>query len=80
MLMNDTVLVALFSLVGTLVGSLAGIITSNKLIQYRMDKLEESVNQIKTSQDRINDLETHNQVQDEKIRNLERRIGEYANG
>lgn len=41
--MDSTVIVGLFSLVGTCIGSLAGIIASNKLINYRLDKLEKKV-------------------------------------
>lgn len=42
--MNDTVIVALLSLIGTLSGSGLGIIASNKLTQYRIQQLEEKVN------------------------------------
>ena len=38
--MSDTVLVAIFSLVGTLIGSLGGILTANKLINYRIAQLK----------------------------------------
>ena len=37
------ILVAGFSLVGTLVGSLAGIMTANKLTVYRIEQLEKKV-------------------------------------
>ena len=41
--MNDTVVVAAFSLTGTVIGSLTGILTANKLVNYRLKKLEEKV-------------------------------------
>ena len=41
--MNPEVLVAICSLIGTLVGSLAGIMTANKLTIYRIEQLEEKV-------------------------------------
>ena len=41
--MSDTVLVALFSLIGTLIGSLSGILAANKLINYRVAQLEKKV-------------------------------------
>ena len=41
--MNPEVLVAICSLIGTLVGSLAGIMTANKLTTYRIEQLEEKV-------------------------------------
>ena len=41
--MSDTVVVAAFSLAGTVIGSLVGILTANKLVNYRLKKLEEKV-------------------------------------
>lgn len=41
--MNPEILVAIFSLCGTLIGSLAGIMTANKLTVYRIEQLEEKV-------------------------------------
>ena len=41
--MSDTVVVAAFSLAGTVIGSLMGILTANKLVNYRLKKLEEKV-------------------------------------
>lgn len=41
--MSDAVIVALLSLAGTLIGSLGGIIVSNKMVNYRLQKLEEKV-------------------------------------
>ena len=41
--MNPEVLVAVCSLIGTLVGGLAGIMTANKLTIYRIEQLEEKV-------------------------------------
>ena len=42
--MGDTVWVGLLSLIGTCVGSLAGILTANKLVNYRLRMLENKVN------------------------------------
>jgi hypothetical protein len=41
--MDSTVLVALLSLVGTLFGSLAGIVVSSKLTNFRLEQLEKKV-------------------------------------
>ena len=41
--MEPEIAVAICSLVGTLVGSLAGIMTANKLSTYRIEQLEEKV-------------------------------------
>ncbi len=41
--MNETVIIALISFVGTLLGTFAGIITSSKLTNYRIEQLEKKV-------------------------------------
>ena len=41
--MTDTMFVAVMSLVGTLVGTLGGIIASSRLTAWRLQKLEEKV-------------------------------------
>ena len=40
---TDSIIVAILSLAGTLIGSLTGILTANKLVNYRLKKLEEKV-------------------------------------
>ena len=42
--MNDTVIVGILSLIGTLIGTFGGILASNKLTVYRIERLEEKVN------------------------------------
>ena len=41
--MSDMVIVALISLVGTIIGSFAGILVANKLTNYRIEQLEKKV-------------------------------------
>ena len=69
--MDNTVIVALISLIGTLGGSLGGILVSSKLTNYRIQQLENKVaehnnfarrmpvveEQIKVINHRIEDLE-----------------------
>ncbi len=42
--LNDTIIVGLLSLIGTLAGTFGGIITASKLTTYRIERLEEKVN------------------------------------
>lgn len=42
--MNSEVVIALISLIGTLGGSLLGILVTNKLVNYRLEQLEKKVN------------------------------------
>ena len=53
--MSDIVLVALISLLGTIVGSFAGIIVANKLTNYRLEQLEKKID--KYDEKRENDTE-----------------------
>ena len=41
--MSDTMFVAVMGLVGTLIGSLGGILAASKLTNWRLQKLEEKV-------------------------------------
>lgn len=41
--MSDIVIVALLSLVGTVIGSFAGILVANKLSNYRIEQLEKKL-------------------------------------
>ena len=41
--MDSSIIVAILALIGTLTGSLAGILTANKLANYRIGELEKKV-------------------------------------
>lgn len=41
--MNNTIIVSIISLIGTLGGSLGGILVANKLTNYRVEQLEKKV-------------------------------------
>jgi len=56
------VVVAVISGLGTLLGSMIGVIASNKLVQYRLQELEKKV-------------EAHNKL-DSRLRDLDARFGQ----
>lgn len=72
--MDSTVIVAIISLVGTLTGTFGGIMTSNKLTGYRIEKLEEKVNKHNNLIERTYKLEELAALQDEKIKVANHRI------
>lgn len=72
--MDSAIVVAIISGLFTLVGSFGGIIASSRLTTYRLQQLEEKVNKHNQVIDRVYALERHNEVQDEKIRVLEREV------
>ena len=55
--MSDVIIVGILSLCGTLVGTLGGILTSNKLTNYRIQQLEEKVNKHNNLIDRMYKIE-----------------------
>lgn len=69
--MSETIIVAIIALIGTLAGSFGGIIASNKLVIYRIQKLEEKVEKHNSVIARVYKLEKHDAVIDEEIKNLE---------
>lgn len=70
--MTETIIVALISLAGTLIGSLGGIVVSSKMTNYRIEQLEKKVDkhnnfaekipiinvQIETINHRLDELES----------------------
>ena len=73
--MSEPVLLAILSLVGTLVGTFAGIVTSGKLTSYRIEQLEKKVEKFSDVVNRVFDLEGKNAVLEERIDALAKRVG-----
>lgn len=71
--MTDTV-IGLLSLVGTLGGSFAGILAANKLVNYRLTKLEEKVEKHNNIIERTYKLEEDEKIVEEKIKVINHRI------
>lgn len=57
--MSDTVIVAMLSLFGTVIGSGLGVIASNKLVQYRLEQLEKKVQAHNNLVERTYKIEGH---------------------
>ena len=72
--MNGTVLVALIWLAGTLCGTFGGILMSNKLTNYRIEQLEQKVEQHNRLVERTFRLEELQQLTDERVRVANHRI------
>ena len=71
--MGETVWVGLLSLLGTCVGSLAGILTANKLVNYRLQMLESKVNRHNHLIERTYQLEGRMNEAEHDIRELKRK-------
>ena len=72
--MSDTVMVAIISLVGTLAGTFGGIMTSNKLTGYHIERLEEQMKKYNNLIERTFKLEESSALQEEKIKVANHRI------
>ena len=72
--MEEAVIVAVLSLIGTLVGSFSGLITANTLVNYRLPQLECKVEKHNQVIARVYKLENHEAVVDEEIKVANHRI------
>ena len=72
--MTETVIVALLSLVGTLVGAYLANRKATALIAYRLEQLEEKVNKHNNVIERTFQLEKQEELLEEKIRVANHRI------
>lgn len=66
--MDANIIVALIGLVGSLCGTLVGYYAAAKLTEYRIAQLEKKVDSISDKVDTIHNLNSHNNLQDERIR------------
>lgn len=72
--MAPEIIVGLLSFCGTTVGTLAGVITSSRLTNYRIEQLESQVKKHNNLIDRVYNLEKDNAIQDELIKEIEEKI------
>ena len=77
--MSETILVALIGLAGSGAGAFGGILVSSKLTQYRLEQLERKVEVHNQVIDRVYKLEERTEVQEEKIKVANHRIGDLEN-
>ena len=77
--MGDTIAVALISFAGTLIGTFGGIITSNKLTNYRIAQLEKKVEKHNSVVERVYQLEKGEAVTEEEIKVANHRIADLEN-
>lgn len=72
----ESIIVAILSLVGTLAGSLGGILAANKMTNYRIQQLEIKVEKHNKVIERVYELEKDEAVIDEEIRVINHRISD----
>lgn len=68
--MTETIIVAILSLFGTLLGTLGGIVAASKLTNYRIEQLEKKVEKHNNVIERVFNLEKQLAVDEEEIEHL----------
>ena len=75
--MHGDFLTGIFSLIASLVGTFAGIITSAKLTNYQINELKKRVDKHNNVIERTYKLEEHSKYLDERIARLESEVENY---
>lgn len=68
--MDESVIVAILALIGTLGGTFGGILTANRLTNFRIEQLEKKVEKHNNVVERVYILEKHEAVIEEEIEHL----------
>lgn len=71
--MSDTVIVAIISGVGTLIGSIFGILTASKMTNYRIEQLEKRVDKHNNLIERMYKVEERAKSNSHRLDELENR-------
>ena len=74
--MSSTIIIAIISLCGTCFGSIAGVMTANKLTNYRIAQLEQKVEKHNQLVERTYCLEQAQQLTEERLRVANHRISD----
>lgn len=69
--MTEAVVVAILALIGTLVGTFGGIVTANKLSNYRIEQLEKKVEKHNNVIERVFKLETREDDLEKEVKHLQ---------
>lgn len=72
--MESQIIIGVLSLCGTLIGTIGGILASNKLTNYRIQQLEEKVNKHNNLIDRMYKAENDINIINEKIEEIDKKI------
>ena len=74
--MNPEFFMSLTGVLGSFLGTLAGIMINSKLMNYRIEQLEKKVDKHNKVIDRVYSLEKHTAIIDEDIKVVNHRISD----
>lgn len=66
--MNPEIIVGILSLIGTFIGTMGGIMTSNKLTSYRLNLLEQKVDKHNNLIDRMYKVENRVSIIEDELK------------
>ncbi len=72
--MDSTIVIAVISFLGTCVGSVGGILTANKLVEYRLKQLEKKVELHNNAVERLFVAEGHIEELQHDIKDIKSKI------
>ena len=72
-MLSEGVVIALLGLMGSAIGSFGGVLSSQKMVKYRLSKLEEKVDKHNNLVERMSAIEIRNKVCEHRIEDLERK-------
>lgn len=78
--MSNEIVISILSLLGTLGGSLGGVLVSSKLTNYRIEQLERKQEKYNTLIERTFKLEERAEVTDEKLKVVNHRLNDLEGG
>ncbi|MBQ7968471.1 MAG: hypothetical protein IJ292_01430 [Clostridia bacterium] len=74
--MTTELITSIIGVLGSFLGSLAGIMINTKLMNYRIEQLEKKVDKHNKVVDRVYNLEKHTAVFDEDLKVVNHRISD----
>lgn len=73
MIITEGIIIAIIGIVGSALGSFGGVVSSQKMVKYRLTKLEEKVDKHNNLVERMSAIEIRNKVCEHRIENLEKK-------
>lgn len=70
--MNGSIIVAVISFLGTMVGTVGGIVASAKLTDYRLTQLEKKIDAVSKATSKVPVIEERQKIAERRISKLER--------
>lgn len=74
--MSTEIFTSLIGVIGSFLGTLAGIMINSKLMNYRIEQLEKKVDKHNKVIDRVYNLEKHSAVVEEDLKVVNHRISD----